>query len=101
LQCKIKNKPTDKDKSSNETMEKVDLEQQDNTLDDTIDYNESATVKKPKPIPKSTTITTTTMTSVLTRKDKKKERKELSKNQSTFSTLLQKKIMTLTISKSM
>jgi hypothetical protein len=43
-----------KDKSTQETMEKVDSEkQQDNTLNDTVDYNEPATVEKPKskPIP--------------------------------------------------
>jgi hypothetical protein len=75
LQCRIK------DKFTQEIMEKVVLENQDNTLDDMIDYNKTATVKKPKskPIPESTTIT---MTSVPTRKDKremKKATKELIK----------------------
>jgi hypothetical protein len=51
LQCGIK------DKSTQEAIEKVDLEkQQDNTLDDTVDYNEPATVEKQKskPIPEPT-----------------------------------------------
>jgi hypothetical protein len=72
LQCRIK------DKSTQETMEKVDSEKQDNILDNTVDYNESATVKKlqSKPIPEST-ITTTSLAS--TRKDKKKDKRDLKK----------------------
>jgi hypothetical protein len=35
-----------KDKSIQEVMEKVDLEKQDNTLNNTVDYNELATVEK-------------------------------------------------------
>jgi hypothetical protein len=62
LQCRIK------DKSTQEVMEKVDLEkQQDNTLNDTVDYNES------------TTTTTTTSTLIPIRIEKKKQKKKLKK----------------------
>jgi hypothetical protein len=52
--------------------------QQDNTLNDTVDYNKPAIVEKPKskPILESTT---TTMISVPTRKEKKKDKRDLKK----------------------
>jgi hypothetical protein len=48
-------------------MEKVDSEKQDNTLDDTVDYNES------------TTTTSTTSISVSIRIEKKKLKREIKK----------------------
>jgi hypothetical protein len=62
LQCEIKNKSTQK------TMEKVDSEkQQDNTLNDTVDYN------------KLTAIMITISISTLTRTEKKKQKRKIKK----------------------
>jgi hypothetical protein len=78
-----------KDKSTQEAMEKVDLEKQDNTLDDTVDYNEPVTVEKLKSKPILEPIITT-ITSAPTRKDKKNDKRDLkkaTKEHSTISTL--------------
>jgi hypothetical protein len=61
LQCRIKNK------STQEVMEKVDLEkQQDNTLNDTVHYNESTI----------TILTTSTSTPTRIEEKTKKENEE-------------------------